>query len=434
MAMETPSLAAEPPVAGPTPATVAADLVFGCPETAAFAGPDAPADLSDRTTTIAELYPAARYRRPAPIAVRSGNPDFIRRLAARFARIEADPAPLPPTLLCESRDIRFGYGVLYYPRGDRPVVLRETFRANDRAVLRGPDAGFRRIDATWDADAVLLLIASAGSFNYGHWLVDDLPRLEAFLVLERRYPGVPITILLASHNVLMDEVRRRSILAYLPGHRNLRIRFLDPTENHRFARLHHVTPSSLHPEAKSPASLRAMVRRMRRNTRVRRIKARLRHLWEAPRSALRRGGRRLFVDRSPARGRTLTNRTAIVARLEALGFEAVDPERMNLREQMVLFSQADLVVGIMGAAMTNTIFCPQGAELIYLAAGENWIEPFYWDLAAIGHHRYAVVFGEPVPSGEHPNERAFTVAMEDLDAALRATRAGAGQARIAPVS
>ena len=57
-------------------------------------------------------------------------------------------------MVCESRDIRFGYGVLYYPRGDRPVVLQETFRANDRAVIHGPDAEFRRIDATFDADAV----------------------------------------------------------------------------------------------------------------------------------------------------------------------------------------------------------------------------------------------------------------------------------------
>lgn len=422
MAMETP-LAAESPTDGSAPGAVAADLVFGCPETAAFAAPDTPTDLSDRTNAVTELFPAARYRRPAPVLVRSRNPEFVRRLAAAFADIDADPAPLPPTLLCESRDIRFGYGVLYYPSGDRPAVLQETFRANDRAVLRGPDAGFRRVDATWDADSVLLLVASAGSFNYGHWLVDDLPRLEAFRVLERRHPGVPITILLASYDVLIDEVRRRSILAYLPGRRNLRIRFLQPAENHRFARLYHVTPSSRHPQAKSPESLRAMVRRMRCNTWTRRAKARLRHLWQAPGPALRRGGRRLFVDRSPARGRTLANRAAIVARLEALGFETVDPERMNLREQMVLFSQADLVVGIMGAAMTNTIFCPPGAELIYLAAGETWIEPFYWDLAAIGGHRYAVVFGEPEEPKDGRQLPSFAVDVEDLDAALRVTRA-----------
>ena len=177
-----------------------------------------------------------------------------------------------------------------------------------------------------------------------------------------------------------------------------------------------------------------MVRRMRANTVIRRAKARLRHLWQAPRLALRRGGRRLFVDRSPARGRTLANRAAIVAHLGALGFEVIDPETMNLREQMVLFSQAGLVVGIMGAAMTNTIFCPPGAELIYLAAGEDWIEPFYWDLAAIGHHRYAVVFGDPVASGESLHVRSFSVELADLDAALRVTRAYGRQEGAGPVS
>lgn len=379
--------------------------------------------LSDRTAMVAELFPAARYRRPHPFLIRANRPDFVRQLSAAFEAIDADARALPPTLICESADIRFGYGVLYYPDGDGVAILQDTFRANDRAVLRGPDTGFRRVDAAHPADTVHLLIASAGSFNYGHWLIDDLPRLEAFFVLERRYPGVTITLLLVSHDSHIDEVRRRSILAYLAGRTNFRIRFLEPGHNHRFARLHHVTPSSHHPVAKSPASLRAMVRRMRANTRLRRAKARLRHLWQAPRLALRPGGRRLFVDRSPARGRTLTNRAAIVAHLETLDFETIDPETMNLREQMVLFSQAGLVVGIMGAAMTNTVFCPPGAELIHLAAGEDWIEPFYWDLAAIGGHRYAAVFGAPAAAGESLHVRSFAVDIGDLDAALRLTRA-----------
>lgn len=403
---------------------VAADLVFACAETAAFAHPADPRTLrlSDRTRAVAELYPAARYHRPDPVLVRAKNPDFVRRLSAEFAAIDADPTPLPPTWLCESRDIRFGYGVLYYPDGDAPAILRETFRPSDRAVLRGPDAGFRRVDASHPADAVHLLIASAGSFNYGHWLVDDLPRLEAFFVLERRHPAAPITLVLVAHNVLIDEVRRRSIRAYLGGRRNPRIVFLEPGHNHRFARLYHVTPSSLHPVAKSPASLRAMVGRLRRNTRLRRAEARLRHLAQARGQALRPGGRRLFVDRGSARGRTLTNRAAILARLAALGFEAVDPETMNLREQMILFSQAGTVVGIMGAAMTNTVFCPPGADLIYLAAGEDWSEPFYWDLAAIGGQRYAVIFGEPAAAEGSLRDRPFSVDVADLDAALRLTR------------
>ena len=131
-------------------------------------------------------------------------------------------------------------------------------------------------------------------------------------------------------------------------------------------------------------------------------------------------GRRLFVDRSAARGRTLVNRAEIVALMERRGFEVIDPEQYSPRQQIVRFARAKVVVGLAGAAMTNTIFSPPGARILTIAADCGWSDPFFWDLAAVCGQSYAVLFGRWSDHEEVIARRNFSVSVPDLEAALDA--------------
>ena len=73
------------------------------------------------------------------------------------------------------------------------------------------------------------------------------------------------------------------------------------------------------------------------------------------------------------RGRALTNEEAIKKYLKKNGFVLVDPESLELKDQIAVFSSAKIVIGIMGASMTNTAFCAQNTDVIYLAP-HGWMD------------------------------------------------------------
>lgn len=63
--------------------------------------------------------------------------------------------------------------------------------------------------------------------------------------------------------------------------------------------------------------------------------------------------RRLFILR---RSRQLSNMDALLPALDSFGFDRVRPEEFTFAQQIKLFSQAGIVCGAVGAALTNVIF------------------------------------------------------------------------------
>ena len=228
----------------------------------------------------------------------------------------------------------------------------------------------------------VLFLGSSGSRNYGHWLVDDLPRAKAVASI-----GNNPTILLTSFREVIDRVRRASLDAALKGAGPYRIEMVGPDDIVQVDRLTYVSPTSFHPYIKNQNAMEF-----------------LRSL--APSNVT--AGLKLFVTRSPDRYRKLLNLSAVEEALCALGFVTVDPETLTFEEQTRTFAGADVVVGVMCAAMTNTIFCKSGSKLIYLAL-EPWDELFYWDLAMTMGHRYAVVYGPRAGNAQEPFYDDFSI-------------------------
>ena len=240
----------------------------------------------------------------------------------------------------------------------------------------------------------VLFLGSAGSQNYGHWLVDDLPRVKAIASI-----GKNPTILLTSFSGKIDEVRRESLDAALKGAGPYRIEMVGPDDIVQVDRLTYVSPTSFHPYIKNQNAME-FVRSL------------------APSNVT--AGLKLFVTRSPDRYRKLLNLSAVEEALCALGFVTVDPETLTFEEQARTFAGAGVVVGVMCAAMTNTIFCKSGSKIIHLAP-EPWDEQFYWDLAMTMGHHYAVVYGPRAGNAQEPFYDDFSI---DLDLVREAIGCG----------
>ncbi|MDR7038308.1 capsular polysaccharide biosynthesis protein [Methylobacterium sp. BE186] len=95
----------------------------------------------------------------------------------------------------------------------------------------------------------------------------------------------------------------------------------------------------------------------------------------------------LYATRRPARIREFVEEPAIAERLRAMGYREVEAAALSFEDQVATFKGARSVVGCMGAAITNIVFCRPGTEVVVFtpsSAGET----FFWMLAQARRLRY----------------------------------------------
>jgi hypothetical protein len=85
--------------------------------------------------------------------------------------------------------------------------------------------------------------------------------------------------------------------------------------------------------------------------------------------------RKIYVQRPADGWRGLENDDAVRHLLEDRGFVAIRPEEHLLLDQITLFSQASVIVGMHGAGLTNVLFAPE-AHLIELVGSYGGPEYF----------------------------------------------------------
>lgn len=77
-----------------------------------------------------------------------------------------------------------------------------------------------------------------------------------------------------------------------------------------------------------------------------------------------RPSRRLYISRGHSVGRTLTNEEEVIGVLQSFGFEIIYPERLPVKEQIKLFSEAAYVISPTGSALTNLTFCSPQTKVL----------------------------------------------------------------------
>ena len=128
--------------------------------------------------------------------------------------------------------------------------------------------------------------------------------------------------------------------------------------------------------------------------------------------------RQLHILRMGRKRRRLLNEAEIVELSARQGFETVAPERLSMREQAKLFAEAEVVVGVKGAALSNIMFASPACRVIILWPAD-FIDPFYWDIASARHAPYAELFGDLVTRDQPASRNDFTIDPARFEATLR---------------
>ena len=102
--------------------------------------------------------------------------------------------------------------------------------------------------------------------------------------------------------------------------------------------------------------------------------------------------RRFFILR---RSRQLTNMESLQPILKQYGFELIRPEEFTLAQQITLFSQARVVFGVLGAALTNAIFRRDSLMRILEIQSSVEKDLFFYSLAKTCGYSHRNLVGTP---------------------------------------
>ena len=103
--------------------------------------------------------------------------------------------------------------------------------------------------------------------------------------------------------------------------------------------------------------------------------------------------RRIHISRSDATRRRLQNEDELLAVLDEFEFESHVLSNLTVREQIRLFSEAEMIVGAHGAGFTNIIY---GSDLSVIELFGDEKRTTFFQLSHILNHNYDCVAGETV--------------------------------------
>ena len=128
--------------------------------------------------------------------------------------------------------------------------------------------------------------------------------------------------------------------------------------------------------------------------------------------------RKLFVGRKGARHRRVENEAQVTSALCERGFKAVSPSTLSFVEQACQFRQAEVIVGVHGAALANLIFCKPGTMVLEIVP-PNYAFPLYRNLCECLGLQYKAIAPAGMSDADFCYQKLdFSVDIEKLLAAV----------------
>ena len=364
--------------------------------------------LQDVLNAAFPVIAAGRAPRRAPVFVDSRAVPDEARTRLQTALSQQNVVHGPKHLFSFMGALLVGQGSVVVPSHGQHYLLFDSVR-EFLAHKRVPD-GFERSEAeclamarpiTRRIEQNCLLLKRPWANNFGHWLVDQAMALSYIVHLEA-LPALNLVIGKV-HSAKLRNVMFETIAAIAP---QAVIHEHPDDEVWEFRQLNYLTPLHVPPLFKLPAALAC-------------LRADILALSAAePEESL---PRRIHIVRQ-GNVRRLVNEAEIMECSARHGFVPVRPETMSLAQQAKLFNQAEAIIGIKGAAMTNILFARQDCRVMMMSPA-SFTDTFFWDIASVRGLAYAEIFGETVTDNlslGHNDFRLDTSRVEEMFRAVLA--------------
>lgn len=198
--------------------------------------------------------------------------------------------------------------------------------------------------------SVLSLLSGGGANkNYFHWLFDVLPRLaiiEKYINLKKidffLFPDVSLPFQIQTINLL--KLKMKSLSS---------IKFRHLSADKIFSTSHpYVFTNNSHLDAqKIPKWISSWLKRKF-----------LKH------SSNKYNFKKIYIDRRSKYGRAIINNNEVKNFLEKKGFKSLFLEDYSFKDQISIFNNAKLIVGLHGAGFANLVFCKKNTIVLDLTS------------------------------------------------------------------
>lgn len=206
----------------------------------------------------------------------------------------------------------------------------------------------------------LCVVDELTSGAYFHWMGDVLPRLE--LLEEKGLTQTPI---------LFPPMRWASALQEILAAYPFQYMVLASRERVKVQHFLHVSP--LAPTGNyRPKYMQAIRKRFLRYYGLEGIQP----------------YRKIWISRSLAPKRKITNEDDLLPLLESLGWEVWLMEKLSFERQVRLMAETRFVGGLHGAGLTNMIFMPEGGQVLEIRFKGDNQNNCYFSLASAMRHHY----------------------------------------------
>lgn len=255
--------------------------------------------------------------------------------------------------------------------------------------------------------AASFLDACAG--NYAHWITEVLPRICVFCN-DEDFKNIPIIINNYLHQNLLESLgliaeKDREIFT-LPSKHSIKIENLyvvAPTGYVAFENRFNKKSNNLH-GVFSKDALNLLNTRIKEQIDFQDISTYPKRIYLRRRSTMR----------------NIINEQTIEKILLDKGFTIVLPERLSFTEQVILFHNAEVIVGPTGAACANIVFAQKNVKFIVLMGTHHNMPYRYWmHMAnARGINNISYVLGELDTKNNYGFHSDFYINPDDLIACL----------------
>ena len=210
------------------------------------------------------------------------------------------------------------------------------------------------------------------SSSYFHWISDALPRLHTLT----KHKDNDIKVLLPSFYQNLEYVQ-----SSLQSFSNLQIEyFSSPVMVKNLKIITHTAPSGNFYE---PI---------------------LRELADSyKKSSINLKKKRVYISRSHANRRTVSNEKALLKVLDKYHFETVYFEKLPFWEQVQLASQAEIILSNHGAGLVNTLFMKNGGKVIELRNAFDHHNNAFFSLSSALQHSYYYLLCQPSSEMTNPH-------------------------------
>jgi hypothetical protein len=356
--------------------------------------------ITDEHIKLIGQYPTnqtEKLSRPSSISTRSE--DYLAHINKVIDFWLNKPGPVSEigfsTVLVEINNFLFTRNQVLF-QGDELILMLELNRRNERYLFGSEYFS----SADFKSEVILtprtnrFLVVSAGSANWGHFLVDELPRIVRYV--GSREEEKEFDFVFTSQNVLLDQ-NKNEIIQLLFPHITVGCTFLSKEVVYRIESAHYISPITFHPFYKNSTFLQGV-----------------RSQYQIQMQSLNVNRKKIFClrrEESRSLSDVLIEELRII--FEPLGFIFYYPAENSVKNQLALFADAEVIIGLMGAGMCNTIFSSVGTKLIYIAP-EGWSEPFFWTLANSLGHEYHVFYSQTTGLHAEPEKNSMVFSPKEF--------------------